>query len=534
LVFDGVGVFSARQQRLVAIIVGVVAAAAAMAVFLLWLNGLIESRGREDVDLSAQRAVRLADLRLGGALATLDDLAARGINDCSGSQVAALQRAAFFNPAVKEVAIVSGDGRMMCGSSGLIPELRTIVMPARAGDADGVTIDVVRVGGRRSMVRVLREEGATSLAALIPTSLFSTAGTQQAIGRNTYVRVATRDNMTIIEQGPPPTAGSDPFVATLRSELYGLTVVASLPRSALLPEANELKWQATMFGAIMLVSIFLLALLLRRRRDDPYSDFEQAIAANEFVPYYQPIVDIRTGRLRGAEVLLRWSKPDGSVLLPSAFIPFAESSGLIVPLTRVLMRRVRDEMGEAFGGRPELKLGFNLAAPHFADDRIVADVREIFTDGPIPLRQIMFEVTERQPLQNLAGARRIIAGLQELGCGVAIDDVGTGHGGLSYILKLGADVIKIDKLFIDAIGSEHHSTTILETLVDLARSMRMGVVAEGVENFEQVLKLRELGILAAQGYVFSPPLPGASFLQLLEALAPMPRIDGALGRHAVA
>jgi hypothetical protein len=143
---------------------------------------------------------------------------------------------------------------MVCGSSGLIPELRTIVMPARAGGPDGVTIDVVRVG-QRSMVRVgRRDDGPNALAALIPASLFSTAGTQQVIGRNTYVRIATRDNMTIIEQGPPPTAGSDPFVAKLHSDLYGLTVVASLPRSALLAEANELKWQATMFVACEAVS----------------------------------------------------------------------------------------------------------------------------------------------------------------------------------------------------------------------------------------------------------------------------------------
>jgi sensor c-di-GMP phosphodiesterase-like protein len=532
---SGVGVLSAVFQRLVAVIVGVVAAAAAMAAFSLWLDGLIDGRGRAEVEHSAQRAVRLAERRLGAVRTTLDDLAARGINDCNGSQVAALQKAAFFSPAVKEIAVVSADGRMICGSSGLIPELQTVVVPSRSDGTDDFMIDVVRVDGRQSMVRVLRRDlGPNALAALIPAALLSTSGSLQVIGRSTHVRIATRDNMTIVEQGPPPAANAEPFVATLRSEHYGLTAVASLPRSALLAEARELRWQATMFGAALLVGAFIVALLLRHRRRDPYSDFEQAIADSEFVPYYQPIVDIRTGRLRGAEVLMRRRKPDGSVQLPSAFIPFAESSGLIVPLMRTLMRRVRDEMGEAIGSRPELRIGFNLAAPHFTDDRIIADVREIFTDGPIPLRQIMFEVTERQPLENLAGARRIIAGLQELGCGVAIDDVGIGHGGLSYILKLGADVIKIDKLFVDAIGSEHDSTTILETLVDLARSMRMGVVAEGVENFEQVLKLRDLGILAAQGYVFSPPLPGKSFAQLLESLAPMPRAEGEVGKRAVA
>jgi EAL domain-containing protein (putative c-di-GMP-specific phosphodiesterase class I) len=150
----------------------------------------------------------------------------------------------------------------------------------------------------------------------------------------------------------------------------------------------------------------------------------------------------------------------------------------------------------------------------------VEDVRTIFAGSPIRLSQIVLEVTERQPLNDLTAAKRIIAALQGLGCKVAIDDVGSGHGGLSYLLKLGVDVIKIDKLFVDAIGTERYSTTIIESLIKLARSMRMDIVAEGVETFEQVTYLRDHGIRAAQGYVFSPPLPGSSFLKLRGALEP--------------
>ena len=117
--------------------------------------------------------------------------------------------------------------------------------------------------------------------------------------------------------------------------------------------------------------------------------------------------------------------------------------------------------------------------------------------------------------------RRVIAALQGLGVRVAIDDVGTGHSGLSYMLKLGVDIIKIDKMFIDAIGTDRNSNTIIETLIDLAQNMRMEIIAEGVESFEQVVHLRELGVRAAQGYVFAPPLPGSAFLQLVEAIDPL-------------
>jgi len=164
-------------------------------------------------------------------------------------------------------------------------------------------------------------------------------------------------------------------------------------------------------------------------------------------------------------------------------------------------------------------------------------VRKIFTGSPIKLSQVVLELTERDPIENFTETRRVIAALQGLGVRIAIDDVGTGHSGLSYMLKLGVDIIKIDKMFVDAIGTDRNSTTIVETLVDLAHNMRMDVVAEGVENFEQVMHLRELGIRSAQGYVFAPPLPGSAFLQLVESLDPLPtqvaeeKVAGAARRY---
>ena len=186
------------------------------------------------------------------------------------------------------------------------------------------------------------------------------------------------------------------------------------------------------------------------------------------------------------------------------------------------MRRVCAEAGAAIGRRPALKISFNFAGQLFSDETIVKDVRKIFSGSPIKLSQVVLEVTERDPIENFTATRQTIAAFQGLGVRIAIDDVGTGHSGLSYMLKLGVDIIKIDKMFVDAIGTDRNSTTIVETLVDLAHNMRMDVVAEGVENFEQVMYLRELGVRSAQGYVFAPPLPGKAFLQLVEAIDPLP------------
>jgi sensor c-di-GMP phosphodiesterase-like protein len=185
------------------------------------------------------------------------------------------------------------------------------------------------------------------------------------------------------------------------------------------------------------------------------------------------------------------------------------------------MRRVCLELGDAVGRRPSMSIAFNVAPRHFDDALILHDVGTIFNGSAVRLSQIVLELTERHEVVNLASMRRTVAALQRVGCRIAIDDVGTGHSGLSYILKLGVDIIKIDRVFVDAIGSEGPSRTIIETLIDLAKNMRMEIVAEGVETFDQVTYLRERGIGAAQGFVFAPPLPASTFLQLLEAMDPV-------------
>ncbi len=373
------------------------------------------------------------------------------------------------------------------------------------------------------MVRLRRSVGANSIAALVPVMLLLPQVSVDGSPFTAYAQLATRDGILIGSSGERPDEDDARFTISAKSEKLGIELQIVVPRGLVPAAQADLKW-LSMFatGAIILILTGFAMMIPRRRIVNPVADMQRALAAGEFVPYYQPIVDIRSGQLRGAEVLVRWKKPDGTLVLPGSFIPLAESSGLILDMTRDLMRRVCAEAGAAIGCRPAMKISFNFAGQLFAGDAIVKDVRNIFSGSPIKLSQVVLELTERDPIENFTETRQIIAALQGLGVRIAIDDVGTGHSGLSYMLKLGVDIIKIDKMFVDAIGTDRNSTTIVETLVDLAHNMRMDVVAEGVENFEQVMHLRELGIRSAQGYVFAPPLPGSAFLQLIEAIDPLP------------
>jgi sensor c-di-GMP phosphodiesterase-like protein len=523
---------SPKRKLLVAIVAGVVLAGPPVAAFNLWLNGLVERQSLEEMESAARRSIVLAEGRIGRAVTILAELAGRGIDSCRPAHLEALRQATFATAPIKEISILAYDGRTLCTDTGNLSEPRRLLSSEQLSVGGEVLLEVIRIGDRPGQwVRIRRPGGvANGLAALIPSELFLavTATTRGLMGGN--ARLTTRNGILILEGGASATDAQDQtrrLLVTHRSERYALVATVSLPYASALDGQGELRAFGTIASGLLAVMILVIALMLPKPpRDNPIAELESALKADEFVPYYQPVVDIRSGRLRGAEVLIRWRKPDGTIVPPAAFIPLAESTGLIIDITRALMRRVCKEMGPTLRARPHLKVGFNLTARHFADEEIVRDVRQIFTKCSLPPNQVVLEVTERHPLENLTETRRVVAALQGVGVRIAIDDVGTGHSGLSYMLKLGVDIIKIDKVFIDSIGTDRNSNTIIETLIDLARNMRMDIVAEGVETFEQVVHLRELGIRAAQGYAFAPPLPGSAFLQLIEAIDPLKQTVG--------
>ena len=525
------------RQNIAAITVGVLVAGTPLVAFNFWLSGVIDRQGQAETDSSAQRAVALADARIDQVVSALNRLAAVKVDSCEPAHLEAMQRAAFATAAIKEISIVSPEGNALCGyRNGSFGQRR--ILSSEPLTTTGIfTLDVVQIADGQRMIQLRRAAGfgPNELSALVPAILLLPQISRQGDPVERYARIETREGAAISEIGRQPADRSgDLFVAAGKSDPYGFTVEVMTPRSHIMPGRDALKWIGLFMAGVIMVIVAGFGMMTPRRRvDNPVAELERALAAGEFVPYYQPIVDIRSGQLRGAEVLVRWRKPDGSLVLPGSFIPLAESSGLIRAMTFDLMRRVCVEAGSSIGRRPALKISFNFAAALFSDETIIRDVRNTFSISPIKLSQVVLEVTERDPIENFTLTRQVIAGLQELGVRIAIDDVGTGHSGLSYMLKLGVDIIKIDKMFVDAIGTDRNSTTIVETLIDLAHNMRMDVVAEGVENFEQVMHLRELGIRSAQGYVFAPPLPGSAFLQLVEAMDTLGGEGGELAEPAM-
>ena len=492
------------------------------------LDDFAESQARAELRGMAERYVARGEKAINDAFMVLQRLSRDGVVSCSMADRAAFRTAVAGSPFVQKVGVVDTAGVRMC----IVPDQPVggdAILPALTSDAPLVGIGMMAggfEGTRVALVSWRLDNGNRIFAELSPAAISIDPGPD-------YLRAFRRAELRLGDDVVWLTSGETesldgaemaaPMVETASSKKYPLAAVVSAPSLAAKRLVRDLKVIAALCCGGFAVLFIGVSVWFSWRPDSEVEDeFVQAIRNGEFIPYYQPVMDIENGRLRGCEVLMRWQRPDGSLVSPGLFMPFAETSGHIFEMTRNLMKKTCEEIGDLYHENPEFKLSINLFAGHFDDRQIIDDIKAIYGRSQIAYQQIVVEVTERQPLSNMETARKIIAELQSLGVRVALDDVGTGHGGLAYLQKLGIDIIKIDKMFIDAIGSESNSGTIIETLVDLARNMRMEIIAEGVERFDQVIYLRDLGIRSAQGHVFAPPLPTSSYLKLIEAADPIP------------
>ena len=250
-------------------------------------------------------------------------------------------------------------------------------------------------------------------------------------------------------------------------------------------------------------------------------DLRVAVEREEFELHYQPIVDLETGVVAGVEALLRWRHVERGLVAPANFVPVAEDTGLIVPLgrwaVRTACRQVR-EWHRAPGGSPALTLSVNLSVREFAQADIVKEIAQILAETEFPPELLQLEITESALLDQANPAVQTIGELRALGVRIHLDDFGTGFSSLSYLNRIPLDAIKIDRAFTETIDTEQRSRDLVRAIIDLARALRLGAVAEGVARPEQLALLREMGCPHAQGYFFSRPVPAIEARALLGTL----------------
>jgi len=244
----------------------------------------------------------------------------------------------------------------------------------------------------------------------------------------------------------------------------------------------------------------------------------RALRDGEFLLHYQPQVDIETGRIVGMEALVRWLDPEVGLVPPSAFIPVAEESGLIGPLSEWVLREAcRQNKAWQDDGLPPARVSVNLSARQFQQRDIARLVMSILEETGLEPQYLELELTESAIMRNAEEAVVMLNELHALGIGLAIDDFGTGYSSLSYLKRFPVDRLKIDRSFVSDIGASNDDETITSAIIALAHSLDLQVIAEGVETAAQLDFLKERACHEMQGYFFSRPIPHDAIPHLLQA-----------------
>jgi EAL domain-containing protein (putative c-di-GMP-specific phosphodiesterase class I) len=251
------------------------------------------------------------------------------------------------------------------------------------------------------------------------------------------------------------------------------------------------------------------------------SQLRHALERQELYLHYQPQVVMESGEIFGAEALLRWQHPKLGSVSPTEFIPIAEEMGFIQSLGSWALRQACKQLKywhEA--GHPTLRIAVNLSAPEFLEPRFVEQVARILGDTGCPADALEFEITENVLLQSSEENLRVLNAVSNMGIGLSVDDFGIGYSSLAYLQSFPINALKIDRTFVNRIGHKLHGGAIVEAIIAMAQSLRLKLLAEGVETEEQIAFLKSCGCRAAQGYYYSRPIPAERFSELLGRGAP--------------
>jgi diguanylate cyclase (GGDEF)-like protein len=269
------------------------------------------------------------------------------------------------------------------------------------------------------------------------------------------------------------------------------------------------------------------------RRLTLMGELRQAIDNDELILHFQPKINIRTNTVTGAEALVRWQHPQHGFMPPDEFIPLAERTGLIKPLSMWVLKRAIEQALIWHGNKLKLNIAINISPSTLHDMELPDAITGVLASYTLAPHHITFEITEGSIIKDPARALEILTRLANMGIRISIDDFGTGYSSLAYLKKMPASEVKIDKSFVLDMLKNENDAAIVRATIDLAHNLGMKVVAEGVENKETADRLAELGCDILQGYYFSKPLASQNFSAWISDHTPREKQATAMGTESL-
>ncbi|VVP33095.1 hypothetical protein PS865_04465 [Pseudomonas fluorescens] len=333
--------------------------------------------------------------------------------------------------------------------------------------------------------------------------------------RGQLVNISNRgDESAISRLLSEPDDYKDDYLFAISTEGNWTTAVMEPINSVDTSFYGELAWMLPIgigLGSLVIFSVFRIM----RNRLSPTAEMQIAIKQREFTVYYQPIIGLETGECMGAEALVRWLRPDGTIVSPDQFIPLAEQTGLILPITDQVIYSIVRDMTKTLQHDRSLHVAINICADDLKSGRFLNTLEHALKNSKINNNQIWIEASERGFI-DVESANVTLKKARERGFKIAIDDFGTGYSSLQYLERLPVNVLKIDKSFVDAIDKTSASSSVVTHIIAMAQTLGLQIVAEGIEHQHQADYLRSFKVDYAQGWLYSKALSSHDFLEYLK------------------